>query len=177
MSKADHLFRALRLSVVAIAIFAAGCGSNQKPSIATSVSNSVSVVPAALLSSIVSSVQQPISQALSGWEWSSFITSFGPMLASSRYGFTMQKVTYQSTGADGNIHTMTGLLILPQAVFGSKPSAPILMYQHGTESYRPYSPSQYLGHMNKPTDYPEVMVAAAIASNGIRPTEYGEPLK
>jgi hypothetical protein len=78
----------------------------------------------------------------------------------------MQKVTYQSTGADGKIHSMTGLLILPRAIFGGKPSVPILMYQHGTEVYRPFSPSQYLNHQNKPADYPEVMVAAAIAATG-----------
>ena len=78
----------------------------------------------------------------------------------------MQKVTYQSTGADGKAHAMTGLLILPEAIFGGKPSVPILMYQHGTEVYRPFSPSQYLAHQDRPTDYPEVMVAAAIAATG-----------
>ena len=57
-------------------------------------------------------------------------------------------------------------LILPKSTFGGKPSVPILMYQHGTEPYRPYSPSQFLSHMDKPADYPEVMVAAAIASTG-----------
>jgi len=40
------------------------------------------------------------------------------------------------------------------------------MYQHGTEPFRPYSPSQYLAHLDRPADYPEVMVAAAIASTG-----------
>jgi pimeloyl-ACP methyl ester carboxylesterase len=78
----------------------------------------------------------------------------------------MQKVTYQSTGGDGKLHSMTGLLILPSSIFGAKPSVPILMYQHGTETYRPFSPSQYLTHQDRPTDYPEVMVAAAIASTG-----------
>src|SRR5512140_2808046 len=61
---------------------------------------------------------------------------------------------------------MTGLLILPKSIFSGKPSVPILMYQHGTEVYRPYSPSRYLTRQDRPTDYPEVMVAAAIASTG-----------
>jgi hypothetical protein len=78
----------------------------------------------------------------------------------------MQKVTYQSTGADGKVHSMTGLLILPKSILSGKPSVPILMYQHGTEVYRPFSPSRYLNHQDRPTDYPEVMVAAAIASTG-----------
>jgi dienelactone hydrolase len=78
----------------------------------------------------------------------------------------MQKVTYQSIGADGLPHTMTGLLILPKAASGGKPAVPILLFQHGTETYRPYSPSQFLFHLDRPGDYPEVMVAAAIASTG-----------
>jgi hypothetical protein len=78
----------------------------------------------------------------------------------------MQKITYQSLGADGFPHTMTGLLVLPRALSGTRPSVPILMYQHGTEPFRPYSPSQYLLHMERPADYPEVMVAAAIAASG-----------
>jgi pimeloyl-ACP methyl ester carboxylesterase len=40
------------------------------------------------------------------------------------------------------------------------------MYQHGTEVNRQFSPSQYITHQDRPKDYPEVMVAAAIASTG-----------
>jgi hypothetical protein len=40
------------------------------------------------------------------------------------------------------------------------------MYQHGTEVYRRFSPSRFLDHLGRPADYPEVMVAAAIASTG-----------
>jgi len=40
------------------------------------------------------------------------------------------------------------------------------MFQHGTEPYRQFSPSRYLDNLLRPTDYPEVMVAAAIASTG-----------
>ncbi len=118
------------------------------------------------MAGINNSIQQPITRALDGWDWDSYISNFGTLLINFRYTLDMQKVTYQSTGADGKVHSMTGLLILPEAIIGGKPSVPILMYQHGTEVYRPFSPSQYLAHQDKPTDYPEVMVAAAIAATG-----------
>ena len=139
-----------------------GCGSKSS-------SQQSGINPAALLADIVKSVQQPVTSALAGWDWDSFINSangFGTLLINFRYTLDMQKVTYTSTGADGKAHSMTGLLILPEAILGGKPSVPILMYQHGTEVYRPFSPSQYLAHTDRPTDYPEVMVAAAIASTG-----------
>jgi alpha-beta hydrolase superfamily lysophospholipase len=144
----------------------AGCGSK------STLQTAGGINPAALLAGIVKSIQQPITRALGGWDWDSFINSgngFGSLLINFRYTLDMQKVTYQSTGADGNVHSMTGLLILPESIFGTfgvKPSVPILMYQHGTEVYRQFSPSQYLAHQDKPTDYPEVMVAAAIAATG-----------
>lgn len=127
-----------------------------------------SISPAALLTSITAAVSNPlnIARSLESWDWVSFGTSFGTLLSSITYTLDMQKITYQSIGADGLTHTMTGLLILPRAVSGSRPSVPILMYQHGTETYRPFSPSQFLVHQDRPADYPEVMVAAAIAATG-----------
>jgi len=163
-----HFFgatRALRTTVVVLALFAAGCGSGSSSS-QTAAREIVSIDPKLLLASITSSIQQPVARALAGWEWGSFLSSFGSLLTSVSYSLEMQKVSYQAIGADGQPHTMTGLLILPKSLFGSKPSVPILLYQHGTEPYRPYSPSQYLAHLDRPTDYPEVMVAAAIASTG-----------
>jgi hypothetical protein len=139
-----------------------GCGSKSSSQTA----GAVNIDPAALLAGINNAIQQPITHSLSGWDWSSFISNFGSLLTSFRYTIQMQKVTYQSTGADGQVHSMTGLLILPNSIIGGKPSVPILMYQHGTEVYRPFSPSQYLTHQDNPTNYPEVMVAAAIASTG-----------
>jgi hypothetical protein len=142
---------------------AAGCGSSASPQ---QQGSRVNIDPAALLADISSGVQQTAATALAGWEWTRFITSFSTFLISKKYNLEMQKVTYQSTGADGRLHTMTGLLILPTTNGGIRPSVPILMYQHGTEPYRPYSPSQFLVHLDRPADYPEVMVAAAIASTG-----------
>jgi len=157
--------RALRTAVVALSLFAAGCGSDSS-SLQSGPGSVVSIKPEVLLASITNSILQPAKRALGGWEWGSFLSSFGTLLTSLNYTLDMQKVTYQSTGADGLSHTMTGLLILPRSIFGSKPSVPILMYQHGTEVNRSFSPSQYLTHRDSPKDYPEVMVAAAIASTG-----------
>lgn len=157
--------RAFRTAVVALSLLAAGCGlstSTQQPAAGAV----VNIDPKVLLATITTAIQKPVARALGGWDWSSFISSFGTLLTSITYTLDMQKVTYQATGADGQLHVMTGLLILPRSIFGSKPSVPILMYQHATEPYRPYSPSRFLANLGRPADYPEVMVAAAIASTG-----------
>lgn len=158
------LKKTLCITVLLATILTAGCGGSGT----TATSGTVSVTPVALLASVTSAVSNPvnIARSLGGWDWVSFASNFGSMLTSISYTLDMQKITYQSLGADGLPHTMTGLLILPRAVSGARPSVPILMYQHGTEPYRPYSPSQYLLHMDRPADYPEVMVAAAIAASG-----------
>jgi len=165
MTNINSAMHRLRSTVVVLMILAAGCGSSSSTQQVAS-DSIVSVNPQVLLASIASGTQQTVSRALAGWEWGSFLSSFGSLLTGITYSLEMQKVTYQSIGADGQSHTMTGLLILPKSLLGSKPSVPILMYQHGTEPYRPYSPSQYLTHQTRPKDYPEVMVAAMIASTG-----------
>lgn len=156
--------RAVRTVVVAMSLLAAGCGSNSSPQQAAA--GVVNIDPKVLVSGITTGILQPVARALGGWEWGGFLNSFGTLLTSASYTLEMQKVTYQSSGADGLPHTMTGLLILPKSIFGAKPSVPILLYQHGTEPYRSYSPSRFLAHLDRPADYPEVMVAAAIASTG-----------
>ncbi|MDD2337193.1 MAG: lipase family protein [Geobacteraceae bacterium] len=157
----SNAVRTLYATILVLVILVAGCGSKSD-----SQTGVVSINPAELFADISTSIQQPVTRALDGWDWTSFISNFGSLLINFSNTIEMQKVIYQSTGADGKIHSMTGLLILPKAIIGGKPSVPILMYQHGTEVYRPFSPSQYLTHRNKPTDYPEVMVAAAIAATG-----------
>lgn len=161
MIRVFNTVRTLSAALAVVSIFTAGCGSKSSDS-----GNVVNINPASLLASINSSIQQPVARALDGWDWNSYVNSFVPLLTNLRYTLDMQKVSYQSTGADGQLHTMTGLLILPKSILGDKPAVPILMYQHGTEVYRPYSPSRYLSHQDRPKDYPEVMVAAAIASTG-----------
>jgi hypothetical protein len=155
MVRVFNTVRTLGATILAVTVLLAGCGSKSS-------SEQAGINPLALLESI----EQKTDTALDDWEWSSFISNFGTLMISFRNTIDMQKVTYQSTGADGNVHSMTGLLILPKAIIGGKPSVPILMYQHGTQVHRPFSPSQYLAHQDRPRDYPEVMVAAAIASTG-----------
>jgi len=155
--------RSLRMAVVVLSLLAAGCGSSSSQNASRKI---VSIDPHQLLTSIADSTQQTVARALAGWEWESFLNSFGTLLTSVSYTLEMQKVSYQAVGADGKSHTMTGLLILPKSIIGSRPSVPILLSQHGTEPYRPYSPSRYLDNLNRPKDYPEVMVAAMIASTG-----------
>lgn len=164
----NNIYRILKkilyVATLSVTILTSGCSGS-----GTTTSGTVSVTPVALMASVTSAVSNSnIAYSLRGWDWVSFASNFGSMLTSINYKYTldMQKITYQSVGADGLPHTMTGLLILPRAVSGPPPSVPILMYQHGTEPFRPYSPSQYLLHMESPADYPEVMVAAAIAAGG-----------
>ncbi len=169
----NSLFVALRVfctTLVILSFLAAGCGtksSTDTPAVSPPIAGTVvNLNPATLLANIISGAQQTAARSLGGWDWGSFFSSFGNLLSSINYTLDFQKVTYQSIGADGQPHSMTGLLILPRRLIGSKPSVPILLYQHGTETYRPYSPSQFLSHLDRPADYPEVMVAAAIASTG-----------
>jgi predicted esterase len=165
MVRSFNTTHTLCATVLAATIFMAGCGSNSSP-VTFGGGNVVTINPAELLVGINNSIRQPVARALGGWDWGGFVGTFGSLLTSFRYTLEMQKVTYNSTGADGKVHAMTGLLILPKSLLSGKPSVPILMYQHGTEVYRPFSPSQYLAHQSRPADYPEVMIAAAIASTG-----------
>jgi hypothetical protein len=156
--------RAIPAAVLLLTLITGGCGSrtSSQQSGAGSVAH---INPPALLASITTGIPN-VPPALGGWDWVSFISNFSSLLTSISFSLDMQKVTYQSTGADGRQHSMTGLLILPRSINGSRPSVPILMYQHGTEPYRLFSPSRYLSHLDRPADYPEVMVAAAIAATG-----------
>lgn len=163
MMRRSNAARTFCASILVLVILVAGCGSKSD---SPQTVGSVSINPAELFADITTSIQQPVTRALDGWDWTSFIGNFGSLLINFSNTIEMRKVSYQSTGADGQLHTMTGLLVLPKTISGGKPSVPILMYQHGTEVYRPFSPSQYLTHRGKPTDYPEVMVAAAIATTG-----------
>lgn len=157
-----NLGRSCSAILMAAIILIAGCGKNDdKPAV-----HGTRIDPAALVAAITTAAQQTTTGAIKDWEWSGFITSFGNLLSQTQYSLEMRKITYTSTGMDGTQQTLSGLLILPVAVASGKPAVPILMYQHATQTYRPHSPSQFLSHQDRPGDYPEVMVAAAIATNG-----------
>lgn len=161
MNRLRRMIRCIVIGIVAAPLVLSGCGSGSS----ANQQNSVSMDTLALLASINNSLLNPLPRSVGGWEWQRFATAFGTILATGTHSLSMQKVTYQSTGADGSPRTLSGLLILP-ASGNSRPSVPILMFQHGTEPYRQFSPSRYLQNRLRPTDYPEVMVAAAIASTG-----------
>ena len=162
MNRFRGMIRRIFIGIVALPLLLSGCGSSSGTSSQDSV---VNLDPAALLASINTSLLNPLPRSIGGWEWQRFATAFGTILTTSTYSLSMQKVSYQSIGADGTPRTLSGLLILPRSG-STRPSVPILMFQHGTEPYRQFSPSRYLENQLRPTDYPEVMVAAAIASTG-----------
>lgn len=164
MNRFRRMIRGTLILTVAVSLLLPGCGSNSGTS-SNQQGSVVNLDPVALLASINSSLLNPLPRSIGGWEWQRFATAFGTILTTSTYGLSLQKVSYQSTGADGTPRTLSGLLILPRSA-STRPSVPILMFQHGTEPYRQFSPSRYLENQLRPTDYPEVMVAAAIAATG-----------
>jgi len=82
MVRALNTIRTLFVTILATAILMAGCGSNSSSQIVAGGGNAVTIDPAALLVGITNSIQQPLSRALSGWEWGSFIRNFGTLLTS-----------------------------------------------------------------------------------------------
>lgn len=159
-----QMIRCILFLIVAISLLLSGCGSKSGSS-SDQQNSMINLNKAALIVSINNSLLNPLPKSIGGWEWQRFATAFGTIMASSNYNLSLQKVSYPSTGADGTPRTLSGLLILPESG-SSRPSVPILLFQHGTEPYRQFSPSRYLDNQLRPSDYPEVMVAAAIASTG-----------
>lgn len=164
MNRHTGMIRCCLAVIVAVSLMVSGCGSNSGTS-SDQQNPVVNLNTATILASINNSLLNPLPRSIGGWEWQRFVTAFGTILTTSTYSLSLQKVSYPSTGADGNPRTLSGLLILPRSG-SARPSVPILMFQHGTEPFRQYSPSRYLDNLLNPTDYPEVMVAAAIASTG-----------
>src|SRR5450631_1653752 len=121
MTKLICVTRALCTAVVVMSLLAAGCGTNSSSTQQSGSSGAVSIDPKVLLAGVSTGLLQPAARSLGGWEWGSFINSFGSLLTSINFNNTleMQKVTYQSTGADGQPHSMTGLLILPKSFSGA----------------------------------------------------------
>ena len=112
MAKISGTSHAIRTAVVFISLIAAGCG--QTASQQNTVGGVVNVDPKVLLASISTAILQQPAQALAGWDWTSFLSNFGSLLTNIEYTVNMQKVSYQSTGADGQLHTFTGLVNSPE---------------------------------------------------------------
>lgn len=90
---------------------------------------------------------------------------FGDYLRNAKYLLKFEKVKYYSVDEKGDRVKLSGLLILPVKLF-KKPSVPIISYQHATEIFREYAPSVFLDNPLDVLHYPEVIVAAAMASSG-----------
>ncbi|OGT97095.1 MAG: hypothetical protein A2X80_14195 [Geobacteraceae bacterium GWB2_52_12] len=162
MNLIPFFLRSRAAALMAAILFIAGCGSSDDKSNV----QGTRINPVTLFATIRTTAEQTASDALKDWDWSSFIANFGDLLFRADYSLEMRKITYTSTGAEGTQQTLSGLLILPVSGGSDKPAVPILMYQHATQIYRPESPSQFLKNQDRPGDYPEVMVAAAIAATG-----------
>jgi len=77
---------------------------------------------------------------------------------------SFKPITYSPTSPKSNKPIdLTGMLILPEA--GKKGNIPILCYQHGTEIYRPYSPSKFK-LLKLPFNFYEFFLAAMFAIRG-----------
>ena len=161
MNLIPFFLRSRAAALMAAILFIAGCGSSDDKSNV----QGTRINPVTLFATIGTTAEQTASDALKDWKWS-FIANFGDLLFRADYSLEMRKITYTSTGAEGTQQTLSGLLILPVSGGSDKPAVPILMYQHATQIYRPESPSQFLKNQDRPGDYPEVMVAAAIAATG-----------
>lgn len=159
--------------VVVISLLAGGCGSGNGTSSGFLPPAGVSLGPAVILkqSEFVGSVNSRVNTLLASNPQNSddllkFLLYFGDIVLHATYDIEMHKMTYTSKRADGSEVKLSGLIILPRKIDGTKPAVPIMMYQHGTEPYRPNAPSQFLVPGHNPLDYPEVIFAAAMAMTG-----------
>ncbi len=156
--------------ILALSLIAGGCGIDSSTS---AQGNGVSVSPGVVFKSsdFVSNITSEVValqalNPLAANDWTKFLTYFGDIIDHATYDIELHKMQYPSRRADGSSVQLSGLLILPRNADGTKPSVPILMYQHATEPYRPKAPSQFLVPGNDPLNYPEVVFAAAMAMTG-----------
>ena len=164
-----HIRVILKAIMVVVCLLAAGCGSGSGSS---SNSSSVTVGPAVVVAGGSSftnniSAQARVALALNpakSSDWAKFLSYFTDIMSHSSYDVELRKMNYSSRRADGTSVTLSGLLILPRGSGSTRPAVPIMMYQHGTEPYRAYAPSRFIG--NNPLDYPEVIFAISMAMTG-----------
>lgn len=166
----------IKLSLLMLALMCsllvAGCGSDSTSAISAQ-SQAVSVGPAVVVrnSDFIASISNQITviqaqNPLNAGEWAKFLTYFVGITSKARYDIELRKMLYLSKRADGSTVQLSGLVILPRNATGIKPAVPIMMYQHGTEPYRPLAPSQFLALGRNPLDYPEVIFAMSMAMSG-----------
>lgn len=158
----------------AILFCLAGCGSHDEPIyLSNSQPLAVYVGPAFVVqgSSFASSVTSAVNalQAMnpqSSDQWAKFLTYFGDIVGHGAYDIELHTMRYPSRRADGSSVLLSGLIILPRSAVGTIPAVPLMMYQHATEPYRANAPSRFLSPGSNPLNYPEVIIAAAMAMTG-----------
>jgi alpha-beta hydrolase superfamily lysophospholipase len=167
--------RALAATLLLALALLAGCGSDnwtpvvynsgQPPTV--SVGPAINFSSSEFASSITSrAAALQAANPQGAGDWLKFLTYFGDILKQRKYDIEMHKVLYPSRRADGSSVMLSGLLILPRNPSGPLPAVPIMMYQHATEPYRASAPSQFLAFGRNPMDFPEVIIAAAMATTG-----------
>jgi len=158
---------------LAFSLLAVGCGSDNGTPPISNQAPSVSVGPAVVLSGSVfaDSVSAQINALLAlnpekANDWAKFLTYFSDIISHGAHDVELRKMRYPSKRADGSSVLLSGLIILPRDANGTKPTVPIMMYQHATEPYRANAPSQFLVPGHNPLDYPEVIFAISMAMTG-----------
>lgn len=162
----------LLMLTAAFSVSATGCGHDHNDAAGSSNPN-VTIGPPVVfkssdfLGSITSqaSAIQALNPARAD-EWTKLLSYFGDIVSHGTFDIELRTMHYSSKRADGSSVRLSGLIILPRNPDGTRPAVPIMMYQHGTEVYRPYAPSQFLVPGNNPLDYPEVIITAAMAMTG-----------
>lgn len=161
------------LLILAFSLLLAGCGSSGNGTPVVVSGQPVTIGPGVTLratdfnTSVVSQVSAVLAtNPANANDWTKFLTYFGDIIGHSAFDIEMHRMQYQSKRADGSTVALSGLIILPRTATGPVPGVPILMYQHATEPYRPFSPSQFMVPGHNPLDYPEVIFAAAMATTG-----------
>lgn len=165
-----------RLSLFLSAVFLlvlTGCGNSGDGGVSPVVVNQpvsigpgVTVTATAFNSGIVSQVNAVLAtNPANAADWLKFLGYFGDIVGHGSYDIQLHRMKYRSKRADGSEVILSGLIILPRVGTAGN-AVPILMYQHATEPYRPNAPSQFLTPGRNPLDYPEVVIAAAMATTG-----------
>ncbi|MDD2321807.1 MAG: lipase family protein [Geobacteraceae bacterium] len=159
--------------LLALTLLTAGCGSSDNTPQLLYTSNSVVFGPgvvvknADFIATITAQVNDRLSQnPESAEDWIKFLEYFGDIMLHASYDVELHKVRYPSTGADGSVVMLSGLVILPRQNDPPQPTVPIMMYQHATEPYSALAPSGFLTVSADPLNYPEVLFSIAMAMTG-----------
>lgn len=165
--------KASTLLFLILTLLTAGCGSSDNPQPLFYKSGSVIVGPGVVLrsSDFVANINSQVAALIAktpenGADWMKFLEYFNDIMAHAKNDIELHRMRYPSTGADGSMVTLSGLVILPRQDNPPQPTVPIMMYQHATEPYSALAPSGFLSAGADPLEYPEVLFSIAMAMTG-----------